>query len=275
MSDHNKFTVEELTRELADITERVSTIDGSIGGSPSARKNFLDQASNLLAALTAARERLSPVKVGRINVTLGNPKSIAKFFTFNFINQPRKPLSEALENQFYGAGVYAIYYDGSTEKAYVPLSGTETPIYVGKADPEEAYAENTEEQGKALYNRLKEHARNIAKTNLDLADFSCRHVAIQSGMQSAVEHFMIQFYRPIWNKEIKVCFGIGKHGDKATTRANKRSPWDTMHPGRAWADKTKEDQKSRKKVEEDIRQHLEENPPIPDTDALRERLSLG
>ncbi|MDA3875060.1 MAG: Eco29kI family restriction endonuclease, partial [Kiritimatiellae bacterium] len=126
-----------------------------------------------------------------------------------------------------------------------------------------------------LYNRLKEHSRAIKTTNLNLADFTCRHVAIQSGMQAAVEHFMIGFYRPIWNKEIKVCFGIGKHGDSTKTRANKRSPWDTMHPGRKWAENTKEDQKTRMKVEEDIHRHLEAHPPIPDLDALRERLSLG
>jgi hypothetical protein len=86
---------------------------------------------------------------------------------------------------------------------------------------------------------------------------------------------MIQFYKPIWNKEIKVCFGIGKHGDSATTRANKRSPWDTMHPGRKWADRTKDDQKSRAEIEEDILMHLEVHPPIPDLGALRERLALG
>ena len=29
--------------------------------------------------------------------------------------------------------------------------------------------------------------------------------------------------------------GIGKHGDDAGTRANERSRWDTLHPGRDWA----------------------------------------
>ena len=180
-----------------------------------------------------------------------------------------------IKERFYGAGVYAIYYHGKSVQAYQPLSGTETPIYVGKADPDAPYAETTEKQGEVLYKRLKEHARNIEKTDLDLKDFTCRQVAIQSGMQAAVEHFMIRFYRPIWNKEIKVCFGIGKHGDSAKTRANKRSPWDTMHPGRKWAENTTEDQKSRLIVEEDILNHFDAYPPIPDLDTLREKLSLG
>jgi hypothetical protein len=28
---------------------------------------------------------------------------------------------------------------------------------------------------------------------------------------------------------------MSKHGDAAKTRSNKRSPWDVVHPGRAWA----------------------------------------
>jgi hypothetical protein len=28
---------------------------------------------------------------------------------------------------------------------------------------------------------------------------------------------------------------MSKHGDAAKTRANKRSPWDVVHPGRLWA----------------------------------------
>jgi hypothetical protein len=28
---------------------------------------------------------------------------------------------------------------------------------------------------------------------------------------------------------------MSKHGDSAETRSNKRSPWDVVHPGRAWA----------------------------------------
>jgi hypothetical protein len=94
-------------------------------------------------------------------------------------------------------------------------------------------------------------------------------------MQAAVEHFMIQFYRPIWIKEIGVCFGIGKHGDNPNTRANKRSPWDTLHPGRTWAEKTKEDQKSREKVEQDILNHFARCPPILDEEELRRKLVTG
>jgi hypothetical protein len=275
MNHKDRPDMKSLIREMDQLKKKAEALHQDIDASSVVRKRFIQKAETLSLALTGARERLSPVRSGTIDVTLGNPKSIAKFFTFNFIAQPRCGLADVVENRFYGAGVYAIYYEGKSVEAYLRLSGTESPVYVGKADPDEAYAETTEEQGEALYRRLKEHARNIAKTDLDLRDFTCRYVAIQSGMQSAVEHFMIQFYQPIWNKEMKVCFGIGKHGDSARTRANKRSPWDTMHPGRRWAGETKEDQKSLSKVVSDIGRHLDLNPPIPDLDALRERLALG
>jgi hypothetical protein len=94
-------------------------------------------------------------------------------------------------------------------------------------------------------------------------------------MQGAVEDFMIRLFKPIWNKEIKICFGIGKHGDSASTRRNKRSPWDTMHPGRTWAEATDEDQMSRAEIEAKITTHFEAHPIIRDKGALFKLLALG
>lgn len=146
---------------------------------------------------------------------------------------------------------------------------------MGKADPKSVYAETIEAQGQVLFARLKEHAKNITKTDLTLGDFRYRAAAIQSGMQAAVEDFMIRLFQPIWNKEIRICYGIGKHGDSATTRANKRSPWDTMHPGRKWAADTITDQMKRGKIEANIATHFQKHPIIPDKDELFKLLSLG
>jgi Eco29kI restriction endonuclease len=235
---------------------------------------IVEASGALMEELKRVREHISPVRFGSIGITLGRSDSIAKFFAFSFINQEKRALAELIANPFYGAGVYAIYYKGNAEKAYLPLSGTETPIYVGKADPRFAYAETVESQGQMLFARLKEHAKNIAKTELDLADFEYRAAAIQSGMQASVEDFMIRLFRPIWNKEIRICYGIGKHGDSATTRANKRSPWDTMHPGRKWAVDTHADQMSRADIEAKIAAHLAAHPVISGKDALFKLLSL-
>ena len=58
---------------------------------------------------------------------------------------------------------------------------------------------------------------------------------MSSGWQGAAEDYLIDTFRPVWNNETGICYGFGKHGDAPTTRANQRSPWDTLHPGRSWA----------------------------------------
>ncbi len=237
-------------------------------------RRFVAEAGQLIGELQLVREQISPVHFGAIGITLGRSDSIAKFFAFSFTNQEKRPLDKLVDAPFYGSGVYAIYYHGTTEKAYLPLSRAETPIYVGKTDPRNPQAETVEEQGQSLYTRLKEHAKSMANASLPLVDFHYRAAPIQTGMQAAVEDFMIRLFLPIWNKEIKICFGIGKHGDSAKTRANKRSPWDTMHPGRKWAASTKSDQMSRNEIETRIANHFAAHPVIPDRDRLFKLLSL-
>ena len=248
---------------------------GSSTDLPSQLRDKLIRESGLLASeLEELRCQFSPSDLGSVRITLGRSDSIAKFFAFNFVNQDFRDLEELTESPFFGSGVYAIYYRGVGEVAYSPLSGTETPIYVGKANPENPYAETVEEQGRALFKRLKEHAKNISNTELSLSDFQYRYAAIQTGMQASVEEFMIRLFRPIWNKEMKLCFGIGKHGDSAKTRRNKRSPWDTMHPGRKWASDTKDDQMSRDEICNKVGTHFDVHPPVADKDQLFRMLSL-
>lgn len=238
-------------------------------------------------ALLAATEALAPElervlrelgadKFGPVSFTLGRADTIAKFFAFSFASLERQPLSLLNMRPFWGSGVYAIYYCGNDEPAYAPIIGTESPIYVGKADPKDAFADSLELQGRAIFKRLQEHARSIAKTkNLNPANFEYRAAIIQSGMQAAVEEFMIRLFRPVWNKGVGVCHGIGKHGDSATTRGNKRSPWDTMHPGRSWARATKANQVERDEIVRRIDKHFKDYPPVHDHAALMGQLSLG
>ena len=153
---------------------------------------------------------------------------MSRFFAFSFIEKSWLEFSNIGDSKFYGSGVYALYYSGTEIQPYNPISSTETPIYVGKAIPSSPTAETVSDQGPAVWKRLKEHSKSIVAGGLDPAHFRYRYAVIQSGMERAVEDFMIRLFKPIWNKEIKVCYGIGKHGDAATTRANDRSPWDTM-----------------------------------------------
>lgn len=265
---------------LSEIREAMMMLDELLSGLSSGptiaagdRKYFLEHSVALMRKLQEAREFLLPYQVSPVEISLGSPEAIARFFALQFILKDKRSLAEVIDKPFSGSGVYAIYSLGTWEPAYLPLSDTETPIYIGKADPKTTYAADSENQGQALYLRLREHAKNMLKAKLDLANFQCRTAVIQSGMQYSVENFLIHFFQPIWNKEVGICHGLGKHGDSAKTRANRRSPWDTMHPGRDWANKSASDQTSRSEIVGKIARHFEVLPPIRTRDELISRLT--
>lgn len=195
-----------------------------------------------------------------------NPNYMGRFTAAALLIQPRHPLTEV--EKFYGAGVYALYYKGDFA-AYEKVSGKETPLYTGKADPKIAHAENPTEQGDSLSRRINEHRKSIQLVSGDggisLEDFEVRYLVTASGFQVTAENFLINYFKPIWNKETKICFGIGKHGDDANTRKNKKSPWDTLHPGRKWA-LASEELKTPEEIAGDISDHLDAFPPIDDVD---------
>ncbi len=223
---------------------------------PLSREGLTDRKAKRLAAeIREAIERLrklsQDIDAIRQPATVFDPYRpdvLGRFTGETLLAQERHPLAEVAN--FYGSGVYALYYKGDF-KAYKPIKGKETPIYVGKADPAETHAGSPEEQGPRLAGRLAEHAKSIrAAKNLRIEDFECRYLVVKSGLQTAAEDFLIARFRPIWNNETKICKGFGKHGDAASTRANTRSEWDTLHPGRAWA--TSDDNKPNPKTPEQI-----------------------
>jgi Eco29kI restriction endonuclease len=148
---------------------------------------------------------------------------------------------------------------------YAQISCSETPIYVGQASPAKANARAPMEQGDRLARRLDDHRRNIAKatSTLSIDDFECRMLVVQSGWETAAEDYLIDLFKPIWNNETNILYGLGKHGDDADTRANKRSPWDTLHPGREWAAKTTQDARTPQQIQTDLRQHFQGRPKTP------------
>lgn len=259
------------------LRQQLSALDEALlkeGCASEAHEQLIDEGGKALAELERVLCLVSPQRFGSVGISLGRADGIAKYFAFSFVATEKRSLASLKKDVFWGSGVYAIYYSGESEPAYSPLSGTETPIYVGKADPRNPYAESIEAQGRALHLRLGEHARTISKTKLDLNDFSYRAATIQTGMQAAVEEFMIRLFSPIWNKEIGVCRGFGKHGDSPDMRKHKRSPWDTMHSGRGWADKTAGDQSERPAIVARIARHFTTHPVIPDKNELMTKLVL-
>lgn len=172
-----------------------------------------------------------------------NQETLAKLVILGLIAQPKEPIGNLTHT--YGSGVYAIYYSGD-HPFYAPIANSETPIYVGKADPANPSAQTPKEQGDRLYRRLADHNRMIQAAQdfegtpplgkkLNVNDFFVRRLVCATNSQLVAEKHLIQLFRPAWNSEMRVCWGISKHGDNATTRKNDRSPWDVLHPGRSWA----------------------------------------
>jgi hypothetical protein len=225
------------------------------------RKKVLEAISEMKDALHVLERNIDPIRLPDAFFDPSEPRLIGHFVALALISQERYPLGEIAPS--YGSGVYAIYYNGPSD-IYAPISQTETPIYVGKADPPTG-AKSVIEQGTKLFGRLNEHRKNIDKVaGIDLADFECRALAVQSGYQAAAENHLIRLFMPIWNNETRILFGLGKHGDAATTRANNKSPWDTIHPGRAWADGNPE-AKSVDDILADVARHFAATPIFTET----------
>lgn len=261
-----------LADQLADVIKKIGEIPDALTASKTrSLRAKLEQAA---ADLVNRLGQLDPVRMPSSFFDPADPRLFGIFAALALIGQERRPLDSVGDHQFYGSGVYAIYYTGNAE-LYRPIRNTETPIYVGKADPKSRGAKTPKQQGAQLSGRLGEHRRNILKASetLDIADFECRFLVIASGWQTAAESALIHLFLPIWNKEVKILLGFGKHGDSAKTRKNKRSPWDVLHEGRKWAgNKRIKDQKSLEQIEEEVAAHFAKHPPITDSEHVLKEL---
>ena len=142
--------------------------------------------------------------------------------------------------RFHGNGVYALFYTGAFT-AYAPLAHQNRkdpgsfPIYIGKAAKAsrkgagEDFADG--KTGTALYNRVAgDHRRSIEKAeNLDVADFSCRLLVLDSIWIPLAETALIAGYSPVWNS---ILDGFGNHDPGVGRSLGKASRWDVLHPGR-------------------------------------------
>jgi hypothetical protein len=134
--------------------------------------------------------------------------------------------------------------------------------------PSKYDAKTSREQGASLSMRLSEHKKTIAFVesnreggNLKVSEFNYRYLVVRSGWELAAEQYLIRHFKPVWNKETKICFGFGKHGDAPATRVNLRSPWDVLHPGRKWA--TTEVGRTLDQIKAAIVEHFQKHPPRP------------
>lgn len=260
----------ELESEIATLRAKIAQLWPELESkplSPTARRKLDRDLRLLMDELDSAVRRLDPIALPSAVFDPSNPKVIGRFTALALVAQDRHPLSAI--GSFYGSGVYAIYYRGDFAP-YAPISGTETPIYVGQAAPSLQGAHTARDQGARLSARLNDHRKNIAKadTTLELHDFEARFLVVQSGWETAAEDYLIHLFSPIWNSETKILYGLGKHGDDALTRANKRSPWDTLHPGRTWAAASVADARSADQIVSDLAEHFAKTRPFSNAETL-------
>lgn len=157
------------------------------------------------------------------------------------LKQPLRALSDTAG--LTGAGVYALYYTGPYE-LYQPISAANAnqkysqPIYVGKAIPRggrKGGLTQDASKGTPLQSRINKHAKSIsAAKNLELVDFSYRCLVVDDIWIPLGENTLIEVFRPLWNMVVDG-FGINDPGQGRYNQA--RSQWDTLHPGRAYAEK--------------------------------------
>ena len=226
------------------------------------RRKLRESIEKAIEGLQQILLNLDPIKLPPHVLDPSDPEVVGKLIAETLLVQARHGLGDV--PKFYGSGVYSIYYVGAFD-AYQPLTQTDTPIYVGKADPASHGATTPMQQGTRLWSRLYDHRRSIsAAENLDLTDFECRYLVVKSAWQSTAETYLIERFLPIWNNETNICYGFGKHGDDPGTRSNTRSPWDTLHPGRKWA--TKEGNRpyhlSLKQIKQQIAEHFRTKSPL-------------
>lgn len=222
-----------------------------------ARKQAVERLRRLVISLEAAARSLhgslDPVPMPENVFDPTSPDVAAWTVVLALLGQERVPLANVVPE--YGAGVYALYYLGD-HPDYASVKRTETPIYVGKADPARGATADVRTHGATLSGRLLDHRRQIkfattygaTRPNelteaglypLLLEDFECRKLVCAPGVQLTAEARLINLFRPIWNSDFNVAYGVSKHGDRQ--RKHPKSPWDVLHPGREWATGLDED----------------------------------
>ena len=142
-----------------------------------------------------------------------------------------------------GAGVYVIYYRGGFP-AYQPLAEANRddcrrPIYVGSAIPKGGRKGGISDRaiiaGKSLASRLRKHASTVkSTTTLNIDDFRFRYLVLDDIWIPLGENILIETFKPVWNIAVDG-FGINDPGKGRI--GQRRSSWDAIHPGRAYADR--------------------------------------
>ncbi|WP_243118239.1 Eco29kI family restriction endonuclease [Actinomyces wuliandei] len=166
-------------------------------------------------------------------------ESLAESIVHRLLQTAPSPLADL--PRFQGAGIYAIYYTGDFP-AYEVIrrrnidDAWSLPIYVGKAVPRggrKGLDIRQESSSTAVWSRLKQHEKSLrAAGNLDISDFYARWLIIDEIWIALGESALLRDLRPVWNTVVD---GFGNHDPGRGRHSGLVPQWDTLHPGRDWA----------------------------------------
>jgi hypothetical protein len=123
--------------------------------------------------------------------------------------------------------------------------------------------------GSALFDRLREHAVSIdLSRNLKLDDFTCQYLISDDIWIPLGESLTIERFQPVWNVLVD---GFGNHAPGSGRGGQERSRWDTLHPGRAWAEQLPPNRQSEKQLQQLVSKFLAGKipPAIPAEEAVQ------
>lgn len=120
MPKKTKDTSSEIIKQLRNNLDSLRR-EATAAGLPASRRNRLNQEIQKIGLeIEVLLREIDPIKLPPAMFDPGNPDLVGRFIALALVAQPRVTLSAA--GDFYGAGVYAIYYRGSFD-AYLPISG--------------------------------------------------------------------------------------------------------------------------------------------------------
>lgn len=186
---------------------------------------------------------------------------VERAITF-FSNSPIREFPPDYPNMS-GRGVYSLYYFGDY-LLYAPVAAqnkatSDQPIYIGKAVSTGRRTGASREQEMSIAGRVKEHAQSIkATSNLNIEDVRCRFIFLQGAEEDLIEVLesrLIKKYRPLWNSPYLA--GFGNHDPGSGRYNQQRSAWDVIHPGRAWANRLRENRRSEEEILANVSRFLQ------------------
>ena len=130
MRETSKSSAKTLVPKLRNDLEQLLGDARNLELTPKGRSFLSVEIQKSAAALNGLLVELDPIDRPSAVFDPGNPRTVGYFVALALSAQTRRPLA-ALKD-FYGTGVYALYYKGLFG-AYRPISGSDTPIYVGMA----------------------------------------------------------------------------------------------------------------------------------------------